>query len=79
MFSSWTSILLIIVMVLLVMLVIRLSEVSTRMKTLENATARVVDDNAKMVAMCADFITNTELTAILRHRVPPYFSVGKQS
>ena len=74
---SWYSISLIIVAVLLTMLVIRLSEISTRMRTLENATAIIVDDNATLASRSEEYVTHTELTAILRHHQPSYFTVGR--
>jgi hypothetical protein len=72
---SWYSISLIIVAVLLTMLVIRLSEISTRMQTLEHATTCIVDENAAVSTLLADCVTHKELHAILRH-TPPYFTVG---
>jgi hypothetical protein len=74
---SWYSISLIIVAVLLTMLVIRLSEISTRMQTLENATALIVDDNARLASRSAEYVTHAELTTILRHHQPAYFTVGR--
>ena len=74
---SWYSISLIIVAVLLTMLVVRLSEISTRIQTLENATTRIVDDNNAMAVRSAEHVTHTELTAILRHHQPTYFTVGR--
>jgi len=72
---SWYSIMLIVVSVLLTMLVIRLSEISTRMQTLEKSTIAIVDDNAAMTTLVAECVTHTELHAILRHN-HPYFTVG---
>lgn len=72
---SWYSITLIIVAVLLTMLVIRLSEISTRMQTLESATTHIVDENAAMSALMVECVTHKELHAILRH-TPSYFTVG---
>ena len=72
---SWYSITLIVVAVLLTMLVIRLSEISTRMQTLERATESIVQDNTAMTTLMAESVTHTELHAILRH-TPSYFTVG---
>jgi hypothetical protein len=63
-------------MVLLTMLVVRLSEISTRMQTLEKATTGIVDDNVEMVTRNAEFVTHQELHAILRHK-GPLFTVGQ--
>ena len=76
---SWYSILLLIVAVLLMMLVVRLSEVSTRIQTLEDATIRIIDDNAAMGLRTEGFVTHTELKAILRHTTPTYFTVGRST
>ena len=74
---TWYSISLIIVAVLLTLLVIRLSEISTRMHTIENATARIVEDIEAMNTYSAQFVTNNELDAILRHTHIPKFTMGK--
>lgn len=75
---SWHSILLIIVAVLLMMLVIRLSEISTRIQTLESATVGIVNDNASMSLRMSELVSHLELKAILRHSAPSYFTVGQQ-
>lgn len=72
---SWFSIILIIVTVLLTMIVIRLSEISTRIQTLEHATERAVAETARMNDETAEFVTHNELQAILRH-TSPYFTMG---
>jgi uncharacterized membrane-anchored protein YhcB (DUF1043 family) len=74
---SWYSIILIVVAVLLTMLVIRLSEVSTRMQTLENVTTRIIADNAAMSLQTPEFVTHKELHAIMRHASPSYFTIGR--
>jgi hypothetical protein len=72
---SWYNISLFVVAVLLTMLVIRLSEISTRMHTLETATTHIVNDNEALTTRMAQVVTHEELTAILRH-TPTYFTVG---
>jgi hypothetical protein len=68
---------LIVVAVLLTMLVIRLSEISTRIQTLESATTNIVDENTAATELMAECVTHKELHAILRHHhTPPYFTVG---
>ena len=73
---TWYSISLIIVAVLLTLLVIRLSEISTRMHTLENAIARIVEDNEAMNISSEQFVTHSQLTAIWRHTHMPQFTMG---
>ena len=73
---TWYSICLVIVAALLTLLVIRLSEISTRMHTLENATTRIVDDNEAMNTLSAQFVTHKELHAILRHTNTSHFTMG---
>ena len=69
---SWYSICLVIVAVLLTLLVIRTSEISTRIQTLQNTTTHLIEDTE---ALTAEAVTHKELYAILRHS-PPYFTMG---
>jgi macrodomain Ter protein organizer (MatP/YcbG family) len=75
---TWYSISLLVVAVLLTLLVIRLSEVSTRMHTLENAITQIIEDNEAMHTISAQCVTHKELHAVLRHTSSPLqFTVGK--
>jgi hypothetical protein len=74
---SWYSMILLVVVCLLIMLVIRLSEISTRLHTLDSVTTRIVEDSHTMSNQIAEFVTHQELHMIMRHSSPSYFTVGR--
>ena len=76
---SWYSIILLVVCTLLTILVIRLSEISTRMYTLEKATESCVRTLSTTVAHMAEHVTHRELHAVLDYYLPPPFAVGIRS
>jgi hypothetical protein len=64
---SWFVMILLIVVILLCILVIRLSEVSTRLHTLESAVVRISEDNARIATSQIESVTHDQLEIIMRH------------
>jgi len=72
---SWYSILLLVISVLLTILVIRVSETSTRIQTLEQVAHHLAEDHTIMFDTLENTVTHKELRTILRC-APSYFSTG---
>ena len=69
---SLTGIGFLVLAVLLVILVIRVSEISTRMQIIENQSKHISTDYDTLYDRLTDYCTHAELRAILRV-VPPVF------
>ena len=73
---SWYSLSLVVVCVLLTTVVVRLSEISTRLQLLDPAMAHCVAEVERLKVSVAEHVTHRDLRAVMDYVSQPYFTVG---